>query len=344
MGARPTIADVAAKAGVSVATVDRVLNERHPVREQTARRVYEAANEIGYHAASLLRQRLTAVLPHVDFGFLLQRPQQAFYRRFGEEIERAVEQTPGVRGRCHLRYVADPSPAEVVRELGAIAASVDAVSLTSIDHHSVTKAVEDLRVEKVPAFSLLSDFAQGARESYIGLDNLKVGRTAAWLIAHTARHRPGKVAVFVGSHRWHGHQLRETGFRSYFREHAPDFQLLETVVNLETAEVTHEATLHLLERHKDIAGFYVAGGGMEGAISALRESAPDPMPSVVVNELTPESAAALQDQILTGVIATPLPELCRALVDMMLAAVGAGPTGTPRQLFLPLRLHVPESL
>ena len=44
MGSRPTIADLAAKAGVSVATVDRVLNGRHKVREETARRVYEAAN------------------------------------------------------------------------------------------------------------------------------------------------------------------------------------------------------------------------------------------------------------------------------------------------------------
>ncbi len=343
MGARPTIADVAAKAGVSIATVDRVLNERHPVREQTARRVYEAAAEIGYHAASLLRQRLTAVLPHVEFGILLQRPQQAFYRDFGEEVTRAVERTPGIRGRCNLRYVSEPTPAEVVRELEALAETADAVALTSIDHHAVTKAVEGLKGAKIPVFALLSDFAQGVRESYVGLDNLKVGRTAAWLIARTAR-SPGKVAVFVGSHRWHGHQLRETGFRSYFREHAPDFQILETVVNLETAEVTHEATLHLLERHKDIAGFYVAGGGMEGAISALREVAPAVYLAAVVNELTPQSSVALQDHILTGVIATPLPDLCRALVDMMMAAVSSGPADMPRQLFLPLRLHVPESV
>ena len=343
MGDRPTIADVAAKAGVSIATVDRVLNERHPVREQTARRVYEAASEIGYHAASLLRQRLTAVLPHVEFGILLQRPQQAFYRNFGEEVTRAVERTPGIRGRCNLRYVAEPTPAGVVRELEALAETADVVALTSIDHHTVTKAVETLKGTKIPVFSLLSDFAQGVRESYVGLDNLKVGRTAAWLIARTAR-LPGKVAVFVGSHRWHGHQLRETGFRSYFREHAPDFQILETVVNLETAEVTHEATLNLLERHKDTAGFYVAGGGMEGAITALREVEPAVFPAAVVNELTPESSAALQDHILTGVIATPLPDLCRALIDMMTAAVNSGPADTQRQLFLPLRLHVPESV
>ena len=44
MAKRPTIDDLAAAAGVSVATVDRVLNGRHKVREATAKRVAEAAD------------------------------------------------------------------------------------------------------------------------------------------------------------------------------------------------------------------------------------------------------------------------------------------------------------
>ena len=40
MARRPTIDDLAQAAGVSVATVDRVLNGRPNVREGTARRVY----------------------------------------------------------------------------------------------------------------------------------------------------------------------------------------------------------------------------------------------------------------------------------------------------------------
>ncbi len=43
------------------------------------------------------------------------------------------------------------------------------------------------------------------------------------------------MAIFVGSHRFHGHELREIGLRSYFRENAPDFTVMETLVNLETA-------------------------------------------------------------------------------------------------------------
>jgi len=343
MGSRPTITDLAAKAGVSVATVDRVLNGRHRVREETARRVFEAASEIGYHATSLIRQRMIAGLPEMTFGFLLQKEHQVFYQALARELTAIVEKTPKIRGHARIEFLRNQSAEDVAAGLARLKRHCDAVALVSIDHHLVTEAVLDLKKSGIPVFSVLSDCAQGVRESYVGTHNMRVGRTAAWFIARTAP-RPGKVALFVGSHRWHGHELRETGFRSYFREHAPGFTHLDTLVNLETRQVTYEATLTLLDRHPDISGLYVAGGGMEGAIKALREAAPDPMPAVVVNELTDDSRAALQDRIVTAVIGTPLEKLCTSLIDLMIHAVRDGPSETPGQIFLPFDIFVPESV
>ena len=98
MARRATIADVAVAAGVSVATVDRVLNGREKVREATAQRVFEAAQRIGYHAAGLIGQRLRTELPAMRFGFVLLKERQAFYQNFAAEAERAVREAPGVRG------------------------------------------------------------------------------------------------------------------------------------------------------------------------------------------------------------------------------------------------------
>jgi LacI family transcriptional regulator len=343
MGSRPTIADLANKAGVSVATVDRVLNGRHRVREDTARRVHDAAVELGYHATSLIRQRIVAGQPELRFGFLLQKQHQLFYQALAGELEKAVDGATDIRGRSRVVFVQEQTPEVMAGELARMKENCDAVAVVSMDHHLVTEAVADLKKSEIPVFSLLSDFAQGVRDNYVGLNNMRVGRTAAWLISRTVQ-KPGKVAVFVGSHRWHGHELRETGFRSYFREYAPDFEILDTMVNLDTRQVTHEATLSLLNWHHDIAGFYVAGGGMEGAIKALREVLPDPLPSVVVNELTDDSRAALQDRIVTAVLATPLQKMCRTLVDLMIATVREGPSNTRGQVFLPFDIHVPESV
>ena len=58
MTRRPTVADIAARSGLSIATVDRVLNARLPVRRETAERVLGAAQELGYHGTGLIRRRL----------------------------------------------------------------------------------------------------------------------------------------------------------------------------------------------------------------------------------------------------------------------------------------------
>lgn len=343
MARRPTIADLARKAGVSVATVDRVLNARHPVREETARRVYEAASAVGYHAAGLIRQRLRADLPVIRLGFLLQRPDQAFYQAFARELAVQAEAARDFRCRAEIDFLESQAPAEVASRLRDLGGRAQAVAAVAVEHPSVDAAVAELKAAGVPVFALLSDFAPGVREGYLGLDNRKVGRTAAWAIARIAR-VPGKVALFVGSHRFLGHEMREIGFRTFFREAAPDFAVLDTLVNLEAPELAHEATLDLLHRHPDLAGLYVAGGGMEGVIAALREERMAGKLVAVCNESTADTRAALADGIMTLVVATPLERLCRTLVEQMGRTLLAGPADAPGQTFLPFDILVAENI
>lgn len=343
MAGRPTINDVARAAGVSAATVDRTLNGRQRVREETAKVVYDAAQRIGYHAAGLIQKRIQSDLKPVRLGFVLSKEKQAFYQGFAEEIKRAVEGTPNIRGTVRFAYSVSQTPVEFAGLMEDMRSNVDALAAAAVGHHQVTESVAKLRSSGVPCFSLLNDFAQGVRQGYIGLNNVKVGRVAASMIA-TAVHRPGKLAVFVGGYRWHGHELRETGFRSYFRENAPQFTVQDTLVNLETRQLTYEATLDLLARNPDLRGIYVAGGGMEGAIAALREVRQPGQVALVVNEITPESRSGLNEGYVTLVISTPLSRLCRVMVDMMVASVEQGVSDVGGQKFLQPDLFLPESV
>jgi len=343
MARRKPIADVAAEAGVSTATVDRVLNGREAVRETTARKVYEAAQKIGYHAAPLIGQRVQTRLPSMRLGFILHKEKQAFYQNFASQIGAAVRGAQNIRGDFAIEFAASQSPADFAVLMRGMKGRVDALAMTAVTHHEITEAVQELKEAGIPCFALLNDFAQGVRQTYVGLNNLKVGRIAASMLV-TAIHRPGKIAVFVGGYRWHGHELRETGLRSYFREYAPQFMILDTLVNLETRQLTYEATLDLLARHPDLRGIYCAGGGMEGAIAALREVRKPGEVALVVNELTPESRAALLDRYVTLVIATPLSKLCHDVVALMTDAVENGMSNISGQHFLPPDLYLSESV
>ena len=342
MAKRPTIVDLAKHAGLSTATVDRVLNGRKNVRDETARKVLVAAEELGYHATNLIKKQIMADLPECRFGLLLQKEGQEFYQSFAKSFLKAVKAQPQVRGSAEIIFAKSQDPgehSELIRELGK---RNTVVAATAVNHQSVTRAVKDLRQAGKATFSLLNDFAQGERHSYVGLNNLKVGRLAGWMIGNIVKNK-AKVAVFVGGSRWHGHELRETGIRSFIRESAPHLHMMETLVNLETRQYTYEATLELLERHSDIRGIFVAGGGMEGAIQALRESRSPGEVVLVVNELTEVSRIALEENIVTLVNATPLDELCTALSDAMVQSCSSRDQPPLGQIFIQPRLYLPES-
>lgn len=340
---RPTIADVAQTAGVSVATVDRVLNARLPVREETARRVFAAAEKIGFHATNIIRQRMLADLPIYNLGFILRKERHAFYQVFAEKLEAAALAMKDRRLNVQVQYARSGEPAELAELLLGMKGKVHAIGATGPDHHDVTSAVSLLRSSGIPTFSLLSDFAQGVREAYLGANNMKVGRTAAWVISKLS-HTPGKVLLLLGGHRFHGHSLRETGFRAYMREYAPDFEVMDALITLETRRLTYELVMDTISKHQDLVGIYCIGGGMEGVIEALREGNRSEKIVCLVNELTPESRQALLERRISGVLQTPLPELCADLIATMVHTIEHGMAETPGQRFLPVHLWVPESL
>jgi LacI family transcriptional regulator len=86
----PTIADVAHHAGVSIATVSRVLNKNVFVEEETTRCVQEAIAELGYvprTAARTLASRRTKTL-----GLIMSDISGAFFSPMLRGIEAAVRQ------------------------------------------------------------------------------------------------------------------------------------------------------------------------------------------------------------------------------------------------------------
>lgn len=340
--ARPTIADLAELSGVSVATVDRVLNGRAPVKGDTARKVLAAAEALDFHATALLRRRLDAPPAEKTLAFLLQKGSHSFYHALGHALTQATRAATAIRGRPLVHFLDDLGPAAVQRRLEDFGQKADALAIVAADHPKLSGIIERLHGRGVPVFALLSDLTAPARAGFVGIDHRKAGRTAAWAVTRLAR-RPGPIGVFVGSHRYLGHELSETSFRSYVREHAPAMPLLETRAIFEDIHFAHEATLELLRLAPDLAGLYVAGGGIEGVIEALGDVPAPRRPILACNELTPETRAALLDNVVDLVIATPVDQFARWTIDSMVAALqGSAPPARPT--FLPFDIHIAENV
>ena len=119
---------------------------------------------------------------------------------------------------------------------------------------------------------------------------------------------------------WQALQQRESGFRSFFREHAPEFKVQDAVLNLETRQVTYAMVKDSFASQAYLRGIYVTGTGVEGAINAVSETGLSYRVRLIVHTLTADTRAALDDGLVSMIIGNPTKIFAKVVVSEMVAA------------------------
>lgn len=340
---RPTIRDLAKAAGVSVSTVNRVLAGSGKVREATKKRVQDAAEAIGFYGLGSIQSRVAQSRKRYRLGFLLNQPTRTWYRLLARAVEAAACDVEDYEIEPEILFLDELTPQTTAASMLALGERCAAIAVVAAVHPLVTEAVETLREQGVPVFALISPLSAAGHVHYVGLDHWKLGRTVGWAITHLCK-APGKVGILVGNHRYRCQELDESGFRSYFREHAPDFTLLEPQSTFESKTVAQEITERMLQDHPDLAGLYVAGGGISGVLPALRDRDDAGDLVVVGYELMDVTREALLDNRLTLVISHPLARVANETVNGMIQALASRGTSNTYTKLLPFEIYTRENL
>jgi LacI family transcriptional regulator len=164
---RPTVHDIAREAGVSLATVDRVLNARAGVRQKTIDKVNETILRLGYvrdtSAANLARQR------RYTFVFVLpEGPSQ-----FAEAIRSALRDAfaSHIADRMALRIVSVPAndPHAIVRALVLLdLQKLDGLALMVPETPQVRDAVARIKQAGIAVVAMVSDLPNSPRDFFVG--------------------------------------------------------------------------------------------------------------------------------------------------------------------------------
>jgi LacI family transcriptional regulator len=341
--ARPTINDLAQAAGVSVSTVNRVLAGGDNVRAPTVQLIKDAAERIGFYGLGAIRSQLSARRTKYKFGFLLLQPSRTFYRNLAAALTECAKTFEDCEIELAISFAEDLSPQTFSEKLLELGQSCNAVGVVAAVHPLVSQAVDTLRQKDVPVFALISQLSATGNVSYVGPDNWKAGRTAAWAIASMCK-SPGKVGILVGNHRYRCQEMNESGFRSYFREFAPDFALLEPLSTFETSAVAEEMTEKLLKEHPDLKGLFVAGGGISGAMNALRASGRAQSIVTVCHQLMDNTRNGLLDGTLSIVLNDPLDRLAEETLSGMIRACTSPQDVSAQTSILPFEIYTRENI
>ena len=342
---RPTIADLARTAGVSVSTVNRLLQAAGTVRQDTIDRILEAADEIGFYGLGSIRERKKASLPHHRLGFLLQQSHRQWYQMIEKAIHDAAIRRKDVVIEPVIQFEDDLSPEATATNLLKLGERTDAVSVIAADHPIVGQAIETLRAREIPTVAYITDQSAPSRAGYVGTDNWKLGRTAAWFISQTARH-PGRAVTFIGNHRYQCQDISDASFRSYMREHASHITVSDTLPTHEEPENAYRLVRTLVDEAPDLIGIFVSGGGISGVLRAMRELPADKRADikVVCRDMGNETRKGLTEGLITAALRHPLERVSDELIDMMVDCIGREASPSIVQRIVPFEIVTPESV
>lgn len=314
--ARATIEDVAERAGVSVATVDRVLNARATVRPQNARRVEAAIRALNYHpdrlAARLARGR------EYRFCFVMPRGDNIFMRGLEHEIGNHAGHLASERVEADILYT-DVFDADALSATLERISGYDGVSVVALDHPRVREAINGLVARGIEVVTLVSDVPGSARSHFVGIDNSAAGRTAATLMGRYIGRRRGKLAIIAGSLALRDHAERHFGFAQVMAQDHGHLTLLPVWEGRDNPGRTRAITRELLAGNPDLVGLYNVGAGTAGIIEALRDSGRNSDIVFVAHELMAETRGGLMDGTIDAVIAQDPGHEIRSAMRVLMA-------------------------
>lgn len=315
---RPTVNDLAKAAGVSLATVDRVLNARPGVREQTIRRVNEAIERIGYvrdvTAANLARQR------RYRFAFVLPEAPGEFVTLLQAAVTEAAASPVVDRTELSVVTVPPNDPHFLVKTLRRLGASqIDGIAIFAPETPHVRDEIAHLKENGVAVVALVSDLPNTGRDHFVGVDNIAAGRTAAVLMGRFMRELRGSVLVLASSMQARANAERRLGFDQVMAEQFPAIQVLPSLEGHNDPVTIRRVVSTVLDNRADIAGVYSVGTGNGVLIDLLREHSRGRDLVVVAHELTRNTRGGLEDGTLDAVINQNVGHIARSALRVLRA-------------------------
>jgi LacI family transcriptional regulator len=318
-----TLKDIAREAGVSVATLDRVLHGRPGVREDTARRVREAIDRHGFRpfaaGAELARGRPRR------FAFVMPEGSNVFMAMILNHVAELSGWLGARRAGVETIKTNVFNPAALTRTLESLAGRYDGVAVVALDHQSVRAAIDDLVAGGSYVVTLVSDVPGSTRHHYIGIDNVAAGRTAGSLMGRFARTGSGKIGVIAGSQSLRDHAERIFGFNQVMTLEFPDLSVLLPVEGNDQDDENESLMKGLIAKHPDLAGVYNVGAGNPGVARAITNAGRESALTFVGHDLSADTRRCLLRGVMDAVVVQDPGHEARSALRVLLALVRGEP-------------------
>jgi DNA-binding LacI/PurR family transcriptional regulator len=296
---RPTISEVARRAGVSTGTVSRYLNGGHWVSPEASRSVAKAIRETGYVANATARKLRTGRSGTI--AFVVDESPARFFE--DPNFEALVVEVGAALAACDQSMVvllAGDEASAKRAESFLLTSGVDGAVTASAqpEHH----LFERILAAGIPLVNVGSPSDLEDRIAFVAADDREGGRLMA---AHLLERGARRFVVIAGPEHSPGGILRPGAFDETIRAAAAEGTEAEVLAVRHGDYSTgsgRELTRELLAEHPDLDGIFAANDRMaRGAIEALREAGRSVPGDVLVGGFDDSAAAEGEEPPLTTI-------------------------------------------
>lgn len=264
-----TIKEIAAMAGVSRGTVDRVLNHRGSVNPQTEQKILEIMQTLDYkpNKAGIV---LAARKKNLKIGVVLLGLGTVFYDEILSGIQAKAAELSDYNCSVLIRQTYYNLSQQLHAIDGLIAEGINGLAISPYNDPAIREKIDELHAMGIPVVTLNTDIENSQRIAYVGSHFYRSGETAGGLM-RLMTHGSIHTGIISGSRDILCHTERIAGFRSAITP-CGRIHILETVNNNDDESESYDLTAALLSRHPEINALYFTAGGVYGGCRAVADS------------------------------------------------------------------------
>ncbi len=289
---RVTLKMIAEHADTSIGTVDRALNNRDGVSEESKARILQVAETLGYRPnrfASALGRKKT-----IRIGAAYPEEPSDFYREIDQGFDRASEELRDYGVVLEkIRYKTQDPELARARLAQVDPEDYDGLAITSAGAQSVTE-IGRFVAAGIPVVTFNTDAPDSQRLFYVGNNSRESGLMGGELLS-TLLCGEGSVTVLGNFSRTTPFIERFGGFCEYVQLEAPGIHIYPCSECLSDPNLAAKSLTDLISLIPDINGVFCTGySSTIGAVQAIQALGRRDI-KVVGYDLTERTAAALRE-------------------------------------------------
>lgn len=270
------VKEIARRANVSIATVDRVIHNRTGVAENTRSKILQIIKDINYQP-NILASRLAS---KKVYALAVLIPKVSKETDYWEAPLKGIERAEAEISKYGIRistYLFDlNSKASFVKQTEKVLAEkVDGILLAPSFIEESTHFTFRCKERNIPYVFINSDIPNQDSLCYIGPDLMKSGYLAAHLMSYgMAAHDKVLVVNISKEIDNHHHLLRkEEGFRKYFEDHQKAVEIIKVDVRQTDYAALEETLTQLFHQHPDIRAVFTTNSRISSVARFVEKTA-----------------------------------------------------------------------